>query len=86
MSAIIGVLVRLACGKIQWLANAVGMSLALLAMQLTSTTHPPGEQGLGYEARVSGFEGFKGIQGGIEVQGRDTYVPGSDSHPGSHSR
>jgi CBS-domain-containing membrane protein len=27
---------------VQWLANAVGMSLALLAMQLTQTTHPPG--------------------------------------------
>lgn len=28
--------------QVQWLANAVGMSLALLAMQLTQTTHPPG--------------------------------------------
>lgn len=42
ISAIVGVCVRLALDRVQWLANAVGMSLALLAMQLTSTTHPPG--------------------------------------------
>jgi CBS-domain-containing membrane protein len=42
VSAIVGVCVRLALDKVQWLANAVGMSLALLAMQLTQTTHPPG--------------------------------------------
>lgn len=42
ISAIVGVCVRLALDKVQWLANAVGMSLALLAMQLTQTTHPPG--------------------------------------------
>jgi len=42
VSAIVGVCVRLALDKVQWLANALGMSLALLAMQLTQTTHPPG--------------------------------------------
>jgi CBS-domain-containing membrane protein len=42
VSAIVGVCVRLALDKVQWLANAVGMSLSLLAMQLTQTTHPPG--------------------------------------------
>ncbi|KAF6265798.1 HPP family-domain-containing protein [Scenedesmus sp. NREL 46B-D3] len=42
VSAIVGVCVRLALERVQWLANAVGMSLALLAMQLTCTTHPPG--------------------------------------------
>lgn len=42
ISAIVGVCIRLALDKVQWLANAVGMSLALLAMQLTQTTHPPG--------------------------------------------
>jgi CBS-domain-containing membrane protein len=42
VSAIVGVGVRLALDKVQWLANAVGMSLSLLAMQLTQTTHPPG--------------------------------------------
>jgi CBS-domain-containing membrane protein len=42
VSAIVGVCIRLALDKVQWLANALGMSLALLAMQLTQTTHPPG--------------------------------------------
>lgn len=42
VSAVVGVCVRLALNRVQWLANAVGMSLALLAMQLTQTTHPPG--------------------------------------------
>lgn len=42
VSAVVGVCVRLALDKVQWLSNAVGMSLALLAMQLTQTTHPPG--------------------------------------------
>lgn len=42
LSAIVGVLIRLALDKLQWLANAVGMSLALVVMQLTQTTHPPG--------------------------------------------
>jgi CBS-domain-containing membrane protein len=40
--AIVGVCIRLALNDMQWLANALGMSLALLAMQLTGTTHPPG--------------------------------------------
>lgn len=36
-------LVRLAlASRVPWLANALGMSLALVAMQLTTTTHPPG--------------------------------------------
>lgn len=42
ISAVVGVCIRLALDKVQWLANAVGMSLALLAMQLTGTVHPPG--------------------------------------------
>ncbi|KAI8467552.1 MAG: HPP family-domain-containing protein [Monoraphidium minutum] len=43
LSSLIGVAVRLALsGRVPWLANALGMSLALLAMQLTTTTHPPG--------------------------------------------
>lgn len=42
VSAVVGVCIRLALNDYQWLANAVGMSLALLAMQLTGTTHPPG--------------------------------------------
>lgn len=44
LSSIIGVLVRLALAqRVPWLANALGMSLALVAMQVTTTTHPPGE-------------------------------------------
>lgn len=42
ISAVVGVCIRLALNDIQWLANALGMSLALVAMQLTGTTHPPG--------------------------------------------
>lgn len=42
MSAIIGVSIRLALHRVQWLANPVGMSLAMLAMMLTGTVHPPG--------------------------------------------
>lgn len=41
LSAIIGVTVRIIIPK-PWIAAPVGMSLSLLAMQLTSTTHPPG--------------------------------------------
>ena len=41
ISAIVGVVVRLII-HVPWVAEPVGMSLALLAMQLTSTTHPPG--------------------------------------------
>jgi CBS domain-containing membrane protein len=43
LSSIVGVLVRLALtSHVPWLANALGMSLAMIAMQLTTTTHPPG--------------------------------------------
>ncbi len=43
MCALVGICVRLAFGdSALWVASAVGMSLAGLAMQLTSTTHPPG--------------------------------------------
>lgn len=40
ISALVGVIVRLAIHK-PWIAEPVGMSLALVAMQLTSSTHPP---------------------------------------------
>lgn len=46
LSAVVGVCVHLAFShvpELNWLANALGMSLALLAMQLSQTTHPPGE-------------------------------------------
>lgn len=43
ISALVGCTVRLVLGaKVLWLTSAVGMSLALLAMELTSTVHPPG--------------------------------------------
>lgn len=43
ISSVIGVCVRLALAHhVPWLANALGMSIALVAMQLTTTTHPPG--------------------------------------------
>lgn len=43
ISAVIGVAIRLALAeRVPWLANALGMSLALVAMELTTTTHPPG--------------------------------------------
>ncbi|GBF92280.1 hypothetical protein Rsub_05363 [Raphidocelis subcapitata] len=43
VSAIVGVLVRLAlAARVPWLANALGMSLALLAQQLLTVVHPPG--------------------------------------------
>ena len=39
----IGVAIRLALAhRVAWLANALGMSLALLTMQLTTSTHPRG--------------------------------------------
>ena len=41
ISAIVGVVVRLIIHE-TWISEPVGMSLALAAMQLTSTTHPPG--------------------------------------------
>jgi CBS-domain-containing membrane protein len=40
-SAITGIVVRLIIHKV-WIAQPVGMSIALVVMQLTSTTHPPG--------------------------------------------
>lgn len=42
MSAVTGACVRLVLGRVLWLSAGMGMSLALLAMQLTRTTHPPG--------------------------------------------
>lgn len=42
LSAVVGVCIRLALDKVQWLANPLGMALALLVMQVTGTTHPPG--------------------------------------------
>lgn len=41
ISALVGIVVRLIIHK-TWISEPVGMSLALAAMQLTSTTHPPG--------------------------------------------
>lgn len=46
ISAVIGVCIRLAVGvQYPYVTSALGMSLALVAMQLTATTHPPGELG-----------------------------------------
>ena len=42
MSAAIGCALRLALKDAQWIAAPLSMSLALLAMQLTRTVHPPG--------------------------------------------
>ncbi len=43
LSAVVGVCVRLAFnGAAPVVCNALGMALALLLMQLTCTTHPPG--------------------------------------------
>ena len=44
ISAIVGCAVRaaLAGTDLLWLSAALGMSLALVAMMLTRTTHPPG--------------------------------------------
>lgn len=41
ISAVIGITVRVII-HVSWIASPVAMSLALLGMQLTSTTHPPG--------------------------------------------
>jgi CBS-domain-containing membrane protein len=41
LSALVGVTTRVVIPE-PWIAGPVGMSLALVAMQLTSTTHPPG--------------------------------------------
>ena len=40
LSAVVGCIVRLFLGHIEWLSGAVGMSLALLVMMLTKTIHP----------------------------------------------
>ena len=40
LSAVVGCTVRLVLGHIEWLSGAVGMSLALVVMMLTKTTHP----------------------------------------------
>ena len=40
ISALVGVIVRLII-HVPWIAEPVGMSLSLVAMQLTSSTHPP---------------------------------------------
>lgn len=42
ISALVGCSIRAAFHNLVWLSTAIGMSLALLAMQLTCTTHPPG--------------------------------------------
>ncbi|KAL4443756.1 hypothetical protein ABPG75_011493 [Micractinium tetrahymenae] len=41
LSAVVGITVRVIIHQ-PWIAGPVGMSLALVLMQLTSTTHPPG--------------------------------------------
>lgn len=45
ISAIVGIATRNVLGSVLWVSAPVGMSLALLAMRLTSTTHPPGAKG-----------------------------------------
>lgn len=42
LSAVIGVSVYKVLGHTPWLANAVAVSLAIVAMDLTRTLHPPG--------------------------------------------
>jgi CBS-domain-containing membrane protein len=42
VSAVVGVCVRLAI-RVPWVASPVGTALAILAMELTQTTHPPGQ-------------------------------------------
>lgn len=64
LSSIVGVAVRLALTHhVPWLANALGMSLALVAMQLTTTVHPPG-------AAAGGPGGRRGSVIGAAVAGR----------------
>ena len=41
LSALVGITTRVAI-PLAWVAGPVGMSLSLVAMQLTATTHPPG--------------------------------------------
>eukprot|EP00878_Enallax_costatus_P014978 GHUV01015682.1.p4 GENE.GHUV01015682.1~~GHUV01015682.1.p4 ORF type:complete len:127 (+),score=27.50 GHUV01015682.1:1763-2143(+) len=62
ISAIVGVCIRLALNEIQWLANALGMSLALVAMQLTGTTHPPGGATALIACSVADLPPWKGFQ------------------------
>ena len=40
LSAVVGCIVHLVLGRWVWLSGAVGMSLALVVMMLTKTTHP----------------------------------------------
>ncbi len=42
ISAVVGCAFRLALKDTIWVAAPISMSLALLAMQLTRTVHPPG--------------------------------------------
>lgn len=42
ISAAVGAAFRLALKDALWIAAPVAMALALIAMQLTRTTHPPG--------------------------------------------
>ena len=44
LSAIVGCTVRLVLRDVIWLSAALAMSLALLVMILTGTTHPPGAE------------------------------------------
>ena len=40
LSAVTGCIVHLVLGRWVWLSGAVGMSLSLVVMMLTKTTHP----------------------------------------------
>ena len=53
MSAIVGCTVRIILQDVIWLSAAIGMAVALTAMQLTCTTHPPGNVCL--NCSVSGY-------------------------------
>ena len=44
LSALVGITTRVVISTV-WIAGPVGMSLALVLMQCTSTTHPPGKPG-----------------------------------------
>ena len=44
LSALVGCICRLVFKDVIWLSAAVGMSLALLCMIITKTTHPPGKR------------------------------------------
>lgn len=43
LSALVGCISRIIFKDVIWLSAAVGMSLALLCMIITKTTHPPGD-------------------------------------------